>query len=170
MKKIDKINIKKNTSIIQSMKNYNEEDFNLYVKELGWEDWMNEFIISEKEDEEISEISEKDNKKIDDFLKKIWKIAFNDKKIWKIIFDVNLSFSDIKELKENFNKIYILNDNLEYILLEEDNELQEYEKLDIMIDIKDLKSLNFDHYINTWIDMWYSLEYSFYQENYIITK
>jgi len=73
MKQIDTINLENNASIIESMKSYNEEDFNLYVAELGRNDWMNEFL----EDEEDEEITEKTNQKVNDFLIKLWKIAFN---------------------------------------------------------------------------------------------
>lgn len=57
--------------LIKEAKKYEAYDFNLFVAEIGWEDWMNEFTDAEDGDP----ISEKESEEIDKILKQIFESA-----------------------------------------------------------------------------------------------
>jgi len=49
----------------------NGESFELFVSEMGWEEWMSEYC---ENDSDGQEISEKDERKINEKLKEAWVI------------------------------------------------------------------------------------------------
>ena len=60
--------IKTENEIKKDMSRYSSEQFELYVSEAGWQDWMNEY--TEIEDGEI--ISERELQEIETIQKDLW--------------------------------------------------------------------------------------------------
>jgi len=61
----------------KSMKNYEEGSFNLFIDELGWENWMEELCEEDME----TEIVQSDSDRIDNYLKTLWDIVHQDE-VW----------------------------------------------------------------------------------------
>lgn len=69
--------------------------------------------------------------------------------LMKILFDIELLEDDIETLREQFLTIDTSNG--------------------VRVDSKDLTEEEFDDWICSWLDMWYSLEYNSDEKSYIIT-
>lgn len=56
--------------LIESAKNYSDDEYEIFNAELGYEDWMDDFV--ENPDEELTE---REVEKIDRILKQVWDLA-----------------------------------------------------------------------------------------------
>ena len=67
-----KIEMKTENQIKKDMSKYRPEEFNLYLAEAGWEDWMNEYTDAE----DGKECSEAEIREIEKIQKKLWDEVF----------------------------------------------------------------------------------------------
>ncbi len=61
------------TEIIKQAKNYNEDQYDLFIAEQGWQDWMNDYTVAE----EGKQCSESEIKEIEKEQLRLWKKAQN---------------------------------------------------------------------------------------------
>lgn len=115
----------------------NGYSFEIFALELGWQEWMNEYI----EDEECFELSDVESKNINNKLKEVWDMA---KSNIKYVIKVENGFIGISngiEKVTNFNKCLKFNnfenaiqfynglvDEYEYLQILDENEVTKNEK------------------------------------------
>ena len=68
-----KMENKTENEILEAMKKYPEDQFELYKAEAGWQDWMNEYTEANEEDP----ASEREIKEIEKIQKELWNESHN---------------------------------------------------------------------------------------------
>jgi hypothetical protein len=64
---------KTENKIKKEMRKYQPNEFKIYVDDVGWEDWMNEYTDAE----DGEPINEDDNRKIEKIQKELWDEVHN---------------------------------------------------------------------------------------------
>ena len=74
-----RLDVKTLAKLVNEAKEYNDEDYELYVCEIGWDDWMNDFT----EVPECDPLTEEESHEINEVLREIFEYAHGRKYVKK---------------------------------------------------------------------------------------